>query len=62
LNKAQHYKFAAIQWRNDHLQHCNAECNVSLMDLLQMAMACGAVFTDNEQKQFLSPAQMVFRP
>jgi hypothetical protein len=60
MNKKQSYKFAAIQWRNDHLEHCGPSCNVSLSILLEMAEAAGAEFTPVEVRQFLSTMKMEF--
>jgi len=60
LTHAQRIKFAAIQWRNDHLEHCAEECNVSLHDLLEMAVLSGAEFTPEEAARFLLTQPMEF--
>ena len=60
LTSGQHYKFAAIQWRNDHLEHCDPTCKVCLSDLLRMAQNSGAVFTDEELGEFIGTRPMRF--
>jgi len=60
LTKAQHFKFIAIQWRNDHLNHCSEVCSVSLSDLFEMAKAAGAEFTEAEWSEFMSNTAMHF--
>jgi hypothetical protein len=61
LSRAESFKYNAIQWRNDHLTHCNETCNVSLFSLLQMAKAAGAVFTEDEENEFQTNQPMEFR-
>ena len=55
-----HRKFVAIQWRNDHLSHCNEQCNVSFSDLLELAKAAGVNFTPDEEETFLSTSVMEY--
>ena len=59
-NPGQHFKFAAIQWRNDHLEHCSKECNVTMFDLMHMAQCAGAVFTEEERRAFTGNEKMEF--
>lgn len=54
-------RFAAIQWRNDHLEHCDKTCNVSLHDLWWMAKRAGADFTADEDARFQLSGKMNFQ-
>lgn len=62
LTLEEHFKFTAVTWRNDHLEHCNPECNVSLYDLRRMAEAAGAKFKPEEAYRFESRNPVEFMP
>jgi hypothetical protein len=59
--RSSRFKFAVIQWRNDHLEHCDLQCNVSLGDLLAIAQAAGVKFTKDEISEFLGRGLMKYK-